>query len=167
MKYTIEQRQEALEMLKTHKIREVSRQLGISPQTLTVWKYRQERGDVKVVRTPHREITAEEKYDIVMEYLKGDMSMSQLARKYGVSSASLIGRWVQDVHNGKQLRTTMNQRPKIKGKRSRSIRNDADYQKLINDYYEKHRSYTATSIHFNEPYHAIYRFLRKYRGGDA
>jgi transposase-like protein len=52
-----------------------------------------------------RVITAEEKYDVLQRYFKGEYTVSQFQNDYGIR-ANLLYRWVRQVQSGRALTTS-------------------------------------------------------------
>lgn len=125
MFYSVEEKLKAIRMVERgNSVRHVSDSLHLGHHQLYEWiaSYRL-KGVKGLEKTPVVRITYEKKCEIVREYQKSELSLPEIAAKYGVSTCA-ISKWVRKAANqGLQSLTSKRGGAKSKPTKCRHMKN--------------------------------------------
>ena len=152
---------------------EISQQLGCnckSPGFINRWiaLYRQH-GELAFYKTKgNSSYTKEFKLKVVEEYLKGNLSASELAAKYKISSSDVLLHWISLYNANRELTDYCPKREVYMAEARRKT--TIEERKEIVAYCINHnRNYKETASIYDVSYSQVYSWVKKYdsRGEDG
>lgn len=166
-KYTAEEKAEiVLEYLNTNIfMNEVLKKYSISHETLFEWRRKYESFGIDGLKERSTPTYYPEgiKEIIVKEYLRGEHSSYEIARKYGLSTKSMLLQWVKKYNKHREtseLSKGINKSMTIK-----KITSLKDKLKIVRYCINNNNDYNKTAKLYEVSYQQVYQWVNKYKNG--
>ena len=105
------------------------------------------------------------KRQAVEEYLTGQASQLEIQNKYGIRSASTLGRWIKEYNSGRGFRQKMSGGSRMKETRPTTVE---ERIQIAKDCIANGGNYGETALKFNVSYQQVYQWVKKFKEkGDA
>lgn len=166
--YTVEKKYEIMKALdEQHSTYELETIHNVSHSTILEWKLKYDKYGLEVLKesSTWKKYSKELKLAAIKDCLTGNYSIREVARKYEISSDSVLHSWIKKYNSHSELKDTSQGRTSTmtKGRKTTleeriqialdCIGNGKDYQEAVNTY--------------NVSYQQVYQWVKKYEeGGD-
>lgn len=165
-KYSIEQKKEAVLDYKSGKrgTCQICKDLGLTQSGDTLYKWvhiYEDQGEVGFLpKQNNKSYSKEMKEGAVREYLAGKGSFREIARKYKISSGSILAGWVSKYNGYEKLK---DYDPKGEVYMTKGRKTTVEERQEIVAYCLKHdREYKLAAEHFNVSYAQVYQWVKKH-----
>lgn len=163
-KYTLEQKVKAVEDYKNGKrgTMQICKDLNMREINLYKWiVIYDDYGEIGFhPKERNKSYTADFKATAVNEYLAGNGSFIDIARKYEICSASVLERWVSKYNGYEKLK---DYNPKGEVYMTKGRKTTVEERQEIVAYCLEHDSeYKLAAEHFNVSYAQVYQWMKKY-----
>ena len=103
------------------------------------------------------------KESAVRDYLSGEYSQNEIIRKYGISSTSLLRKWIGKYNGHRDLNDTGKGRKSsmTKGRKT----NLKERIEIVQDVLANGKNYQETADRHHVSYQQVYQWVRKYENG--
>lgn len=163
-KYTKEQKYAILKEIELGQmsIEDYCKKFNISDKTYSNWRFLYETYGIESLEESKtwRRYSKQLKEKAVLEYLNGEDSQLNICRKYGISSDSVLRKWIKRYNSHKELNTTKGKVDAVMTKGRKTILEEkieiAKY--CIN----QNENYQETSETYEVSYQQVYQWVRKF-----
>ena len=147
---------------RTISIQDFCRQYNISDQTIKEWicQFRTYGMDGLHNSNGWKRYSKELKEAAVLDYLSGDSTHTEIVRKYGISSGSVLRRWIKIYNDHRELKDMRGMRSNsmIKG-RSTTLEERLE---IVMYCIQSGKNYQQASEHYSVSYQQVYQWVKKY-----
>jgi len=146
---------------------EAARRLGLHLETVREWVARYKAGGTMAFRKEqYNTVYSEElKENAVKEYLSGDVSLNEVAAKYGLRSKSQLRSWIKVYNSGKDFGRKMSGGSRMKQGRETT---QEERIAIVKDCLENGSNFGETAIKYNVSYQQVYTWVKKFKAqGEA
>ncbi|WP_413481741.1 IS3 family transposase [Mammaliicoccus vitulinus] len=117
-------------------------------------------------KTKNNSYSSSFKLQIVNEYFNEDLSLTQLAIKYNISSHTTIRNWIKRYTMGKENKT-YSPKPEVYTMKARKTSLE-ERIKIVKDYIENNSDYKTIAEKYSVTYGQVYNWVKKYKAhGNA
>ena len=142
---------------------EIAKEYNITDVTVLRWakKYDKYGAEVFNQRNSNKEYTKELKEKCVKEYLNNECSLDDIVLEYGISSNTVLRKWIKCYNGNKELKD-YNPKQEVYMAQARR-RTTIDERKEITEYCISHNyDYKNTAEKFSVSYSQVYSWVKKY-----
>ena len=143
---------------------------GIGYSTLKSWvaAYRHHGADAFNKGVGNKLYSKEFKISCVEVVLKGELSISECVAKYGISSTSVLGRWISEYNANRELKDYVPKREVYMAEARRKTTIE-ERKEIVKYCIEHNRDYKGAASLYDVSYTQVYSWVRKYDadGEDA
>jgi len=161
--HSLEERIQAVEAITKHQgvLTKVSRDFGTNQDTLSRWvrQYKQEGIDGLKESHTWKRYSKELKQQAVQDYLSGNYTQRECCQKHGISSRSVLSRWIKQYTSGESIKSTSKGRSTMtKGRKTthKERIEIAQYCLAIDKNYQK------AADKYQVSYQQVYQWVQKY-----
>ncbi len=150
-----------------YSIEKICSKYQISTRTLMDWIEKLEKfGEEGLKRsTSWKPYTKELKIAAVNDYLSGNYSKCEIVRNYGISSRSVLQKWINKYNSHRDLEDTVKGRTSSMTKGRKTTWDER--KQIVLDCLENGKDYQRTSEIYAISYQQVYQWVKKYEnGGD-
>lgn len=165
-KYTAEQKIEAVLDYKSGKrgTSQICKDLGLHQSGVDLYKWihlYEDFGEAGFLpKQKNKSYSKELKEEAVNEYLAGKSSIKHIARKYEISSTSVLEGWISKYNGYEKLK---DYNPKGEVYMTKGRKTTLEERQEIAAYCLEHdREYKLAAEHFNVSYYQVYQWVKKY-----
>lgn len=162
-RYTTQEKLNCIQLLEEGiSLSAVSKDSGIKREQIRQWLDRYQRfGVAGLKRSKVQRYPVALKKEIVLKYLQGNTSYSQLAKEYQIPNYGIIYQWVTRYTSGKSLETTRRSTTMKDGRKTTKLERIEIAQWVIaND-----MDYVGATRQFNVSYGQAYAWVKKFNQG--
>ena len=166
--YSTEEKYEILEDYEngTGKLHEIVTKYKITVNTLKKWKYNFSKYGIDGLRDSKTwKIYPKELKELaVKDYISGQFSQSEVAKKYEISNMSVLQQWINKYNDHRELKATMKGRSQsmIKGR----VTSWKERIEIVLYCIAHSSDYQHTSEVYNVSYQQVYQWVKKYEFGE-
>lgn len=167
--FTLEFKHEVLKAWEegTYTLNELTKKYNVNKSSIKDWKYKFNKFGIEGLKESSTQspYTKELKYSAISDYLSGNFSLREIARKYQLSSHSVLIQWVNKYNSHRDLKDTSKGRTSSMTKGRITIWNER--VKIVLDCLGKGKDYQSTAESYEVSYQQVYQWVKKYEvGGD-
>lgn len=163
-KYTVEQKMEAVHDYKSGKrgISQISNDLGICKLTVYKWNtIYDDFGEEGFCSKAHNKSYSKElKESAINDYVTGEGSYIDIARKYGITNHSILEKWVFKYNGCEELKD-YNPKGDVYMTKGRKTTKE-ERQEIVKYCKEHNNEYKIAAEYFNVSYAQVYQWVQKY-----
>jgi len=150
----------------SYTLREIAALFELSLSTVNAWMRLYRDGGVLALeeRTKWTRYTKELKLQAVLDVLEGRGSLSGVTIKYGISSRSVLRKWIAKYNGHREHKAYPKERSSMAKGRTTTFEERID---AVLDCIAKEKDYRGTAETHRVSYHQIYSWVRKYEEGGA
>lgn len=139
----------------------LARKYGVGETTVRDWirKYKQDGIDGLIESRTWKKYSQELKEQAVLDYLNGQGSLGAIIEKYGISSQSVLKRWINRYTSGKDLKATSKGMSRMKQGRKTTFEERVE---IVNFTLAHEKDYQAAVEKYGVSYQQIYSWVRKF-----
>jgi transposase len=158
------------EVLKAYKnedytLKELCSKYGIADVTLYDWAEKYEKYGLNGLEDSRiwKAYSKDLKQAAVGDYISGEYSQREIIRKYGISSTSVLRKWIKKYNGHRELKDT------AKGRTSSMTKGRKTTWKerieIVQDALANGKDYQQTAENHQVSYQQVYQWVRKYKDG--
>jgi transposase len=142
-------------------VRDFCGQNNISKATLKEWMYQFQTNGLDGLQgsSGWKRYSKEEKTAAVLDYLSGNYSQIEIIRKYKISDASVLRRWIKNYNDHRELKETKRMSNSMINGRSTTLEERLE---IVMHCLQNGKNYHQASEHFNVSYQQVYQWVKKY-----
>ncbi|GER66518.1 transposase [Weizmannia acidilactici] len=99
----------------------------------------------------------------VKDYLSGEFSQYEIVRKYGISSRSVLQRWIKEYNSHRELKDTSKGKTSSMTKGRKTTWNERI--QIVLDCLRNGKDYKKTAETYEVSYQPVYQWVKKYGNG--
>ena len=140
----------------------IARELGAHKKTIQEWIAKYKGIGPSAFYATHRNMNydAATKQAAAEEYLAGNVSQLELVEKYGLSSPSVLAKWVAKYNAHEELKSTSG--GFLMSTRKTRATTLAERIEIVNYCLANNRNYAETAIKYDVTYQNVYQWVKKY-----
>jgi transposase len=149
----------------SHTLAELEFIYKVSDMSIYDWIYKYEKYGVEGLKesSTWKKYSKELKMAAVQDYLSGEYSLQEVARKYEISSTSSLGQWIKKYNSHRELKNTSNGRTSSMTK-GRKTTWDERIQ-IVLDCLGNRKDFQVTAETYEVSYQQVYQWVKKYEDG--
>lgn len=148
-----------------YSIKEIIAHYKVAESTLREWLYKLEHYGIESLQESKswKNYSKEVKLAAIQDYLSGEYSKSEIARKYEISSRDLLNRWIRNYNGHREIRgTAKGMKDSMTKGRSTTFEERID---IVSYCLANAKDYHKTSEMYKVSYQQVYQWVRKYEDG--
>ncbi|MDF2958625.1 MAG: transposase family protein [Paenibacillus sp.] len=165
-KWSAQEKQAVLQEIKSGRmgLEAACKKYAIGKTTLIEWRDRYELSGYEGLehRSQNRSYSAELKYQAVKDYLSGELSQSQIIRKYKIACRTQLRDWIKKYNGHSSLKTYSGGAKAMTKGRSTTWQERVDI--VLYCLAHKH-DYHKTASQYQVSYQEVYQWVNKYEDG--
>ena len=140
---------------------QLSQLYGVSESTIQYWKVTYKKFGIEGLKESHtwKNYSAELKKQAVQDYLDGKGSQYDICQKYGISSQSVLQKWLKRYTSGEDLKATSKGYNRMKQGRKTTFEERVE---IVNYTIAHDKDYQAAVNKFGVSYQQVYSWVRKF-----
>jgi transposase len=158
--------QEKYELIVAYEHRQISsrafcRQHNIARKTMMRWIYLFQTYGMEGLQgsSGWKRYPKEIKTAAVLDYLSGNYSLTEIVRKYEISSVSVLERWIKIYNDHRELKETQRMKNSMIKGRSTTLEERLE---IVMYCLQNGKNYQQASEHFNVSYQQVYQWVKKF-----
>ncbi|ALC91698.1 transposase [Bacillus sp. FJAT-18017] len=151
----------------SHTLSELELMYKVDNVSIYDWIYKYEKYGVEGLKesSTWKNYSKELKLAAVKDYLSGKSSMRDIARKYELSSTSVLRRWIKKYNSHRELKDTLKGRTDSMTKGRKTTWNER--VQIVLECLGNGKDYQSTAETHEVSYQQVYQWVKKYEdGGD-
>lgn len=151
----------------TFSLAEIVKEYKVFESTIREWKYRFDKYGLESLKESRtlKPYTKELKLSAVNDYLSGNYSLREVARKYEISNDSVLRKWINKYNSHRELKDTSKGRTSSMTKRRKTTWEER--VQIVLDCLGNGKEYQRTAETYGVSYQQVYQWVKKYEdGGD-
>ena len=160
---SVEEKLEAVlsHLEKGQSLSQLSRRFDVAISTLERWirRYQSDGEDGLVESRTWKKYTSELKQAAVEDYLSGQRGLNTICQKYGISSKSVLVRWIKEYTSGKEIKATSKGLSRMKQGRKTSFEERVE---IVNFTIAHEKNYQAAVEKYSVSYQQVYSWVKKF-----
>ena len=149
----------------SHSISELKLIYSVGDNAIYDWIYKYEKYGVEGLKksSAWKEYSKELKLTAVQDYLSGEYSYIEVARKYEISSTSVLRKWIKKYNSHRELKETSKGRTNTMTKGRNTTLNER--KEIVLYCLENGKDYQKAAEKFQVSYQQVYQWAKKYVDG--
>lgn len=150
-----------------YSLAEIVKMYKVFESTIREWKYKFDKYGAEGLKESGswKPYTKELKLSAVNDYLLGNYSLREVARKYEISNESVLRKWINKYNSHRDLKDTSKGRTSSMIKGRKTTWNERI--KIVLDCLGNGKDYQRTADTYEVSYQQVYQWVKKYEdGGD-
>jgi transposase-like protein len=165
--HSLQEKIKIIEALKngTHSISELVFIHKVSNSSIYDWVYKYEKYGVEGLNesSTWKRYSKELKLAAVQDSLSGEYSQNEVVRKYGISSRSVLRKWINKYNSHRELKDTSKGRTNTMTKGRNTTLNER--KEIVLYCLENGKDYQKATEIFQVSYQQVYQWVKKYEDG--
>ncbi|KYG26559.1 transposase [Alkalihalobacillus trypoxylicola] len=163
--YSAEEKYEILKALGDRSSREVASLYKVTHSSILVWKHKFDKWGLEGLKksSTWKKYSKELKLLAIKDYLSGHYSIREITRRYEISDASVLRKWIKKYNSHSELKDTSQGRTRAMTKGRKTTWKERI--QIVIDCLGNGKDYQEAARIYNVSYQQVYHWVKKYEEG--